>query len=387
MRFYPQQPPFPCGIDLHARSMSVCIVNHDGDIVLHKHMKAAPEPFLKAMAPYRAGLVVAVEGLFPWYRLAELCAHEGIACVLGHALSMKALHGGQAKNDKIASPTMAVLLRGGMLPQAYVSPAERRAARDLLRRRTHLMRQRAALLAHIQNTHRQYNLPEIGKQIAYNAHRDGGAARCADPAVPKNIEVDLALMTYYDELLRDLELAIVHTAKQHEAHTLSLLPTVPGMGNILSLVRRYAIHRIDRFPSVQECASYCRLAKCRQASGGKPVDPAGKKLGSAHLKGAFSEAAALFLRNNAAGQKSLARVEKQHAQGKALRLLAHTLGRAVSYLLKRNPAFALALFRRPSGRRAGALAVALATQGMRLHRAGRPCFCTASVNAKARRGP
>jgi Transposase len=130
MRFSTTQHPFSCGIDLHARTMSVCIMNHDGEIVLHKNMQAAPEPFLKAIASYRDGLGVAVECLFTWYWLADLCAHEGMACVLGHALSMQAIHGGQAKNDRSDSPKIAVLLRGGMLPQAYVYPAAMRATRD-----------------------------------------------------------------------------------------------------------------------------------------------------------------------------------------------------------------------------------------------------------------
>ena len=74
MRFYTNQHPFYCGIDLHARSMYVCILSHDGEILLHRNMKAAPEPFLKAVAPYREGLVVAVECIFTWYWLADLCA-------------------------------------------------------------------------------------------------------------------------------------------------------------------------------------------------------------------------------------------------------------------------------------------------------------------------
>jgi hypothetical protein len=135
---------------------------------------------------------------------------------------MKALHGGKAKNDKIDSHKIAVLLRGGMLPQAYVYPAQLRATRDLLRRRTHLMRKRAELLAHVHKTNRQYNVPESGKKIAYKAHRDGVAARFADPAVPKRIEVDLALSTYDDHLLGDVELAIVKAAKHHDANTLYL---------------------------------------------------------------------------------------------------------------------------------------------------------------------
>jgi transposase len=95
--------------------------------------------------------------------LADLCAKEGLAFVLGPALSMKAIQGGKAKNDKIAAHKSAVLLRGGMVPQAYVSPAEMGATRDLLRRRCHLGHKRADLLAHIHNTNSQYNLPEPGR--------------------------------------------------------------------------------------------------------------------------------------------------------------------------------------------------------------------------------
>jgi Transposase len=195
MRFYTNQHKFYCGIDLHARSMYVCILSQDGEILLHRNMKAAPEPFLKAVAPYRDGLVVAVECLFTWYWLADLCADEGIPCVLGHALSMKAMHGGKATNDKSDSQKIAALLRGGLLPQASVSPAAMRATRALLRRRTHLRRKRAALLAHVHNTNSPYTLPEIGKQMAYKANRAGVAERLAEAAVPKTSEVDLALIT------------------------------------------------------------------------------------------------------------------------------------------------------------------------------------------------
>ena len=114
MRFYTNQHPFYCGIDLHARSMYVCILSHDGEILLHRNMKAAPEPFLKAIAPYRDGLVVAVACIFTWYGLADLCAEQGIPCILGHALSMKAIHGGKAKHDQIDSQKIAALRRGGM---------------------------------------------------------------------------------------------------------------------------------------------------------------------------------------------------------------------------------------------------------------------------------
>jgi hypothetical protein len=102
-----------------------------------------------------------------------------------------------------------VLLRGGMLPQAYVYPSEMRATRDLLRRRIRFMRKRAELLTHVQQTNRQHNLPEIGKKIACKANRDGVAERFPEPAVQKSIAVDLALIGHYDHRLRDVELSVL----------------------------------------------------------------------------------------------------------------------------------------------------------------------------------
>ena len=94
MRFYTKPHQFYCGIDLHARAMYVCLLNQSGEILVHRNMKTTPETFLNVIALYREGLVVAVACLFTWYWLADLCTHEGIPCVLGHALSMKAIHGG-----------------------------------------------------------------------------------------------------------------------------------------------------------------------------------------------------------------------------------------------------------------------------------------------------
>jgi transposase len=319
--------------------MYVCILDQAGETLLHRNMQATPEALLKAIAPYRDQIVMAAECMFTWYWLADFCAEHSIPFVLGHALYMKAIHGGTAKNDKIDAQNIAVLLRGGMLPQAYVYPAEMRATRDLLRRRMHLARKRGELLAHGQNTNSQYNLPAIGKKIAYKTNRDGVAERFADPAVQKSIDVDLALIGSYDELLRDVELTLVNTAKHHDANTLYLLQTVPGIGKILSLVLLYEIHQIDRFPRVQDFASYCRLVKCAKESAGKRSGTSGTKIGNAHLKWAFSEAAVLCLRDHPAGQKFLARLEKKHRKGKALTILAHKLARAVYYMVKQKTAF------------------------------------------------
>jgi hypothetical protein len=158
MRFYTKAHEAYCGIDLHARTMYVCIFNRDGEIILHRNMPTSPEVFLNPIAPYRQDLVVTVECLLTWHWLADLCA-GGMTFVLGHAQDMQAIHGGNAKHDRLDAQKMAVLLRDGMLPQAYAYPAMMRATRDWLRRRLRLVRQRAEPLTHIRQTNSRGHVP------------------------------------------------------------------------------------------------------------------------------------------------------------------------------------------------------------------------------------
>ena len=118
MRFYTKTHTYYCGIDLHARWMYLCVLDQQGEVLLHRNLRACPEAFLKAIEPFRQDLVVAVECIFSWYWLADLCGQPGIEFVLGHALYMKAIHGDKAKDDKIDSQKIAVLLRGGMILRA-----------------------------------------------------------------------------------------------------------------------------------------------------------------------------------------------------------------------------------------------------------------------------
>lgn len=344
MRFYTKQHQFYCGVDLHTRSMYVCILDQAGQILLHRNMPAQPDAFLEAIQPYRQDIVVCAECMFSWYWLADLCQRESIPFVLGHALYMRAIHGGKAKNDRIDSRKIAALLKAGLIPQAYVYPPEMRATRDLLRRRNYLMRRRADLLAHIQNTNGQYNLPPFGKKIAYRSHRCGVAEQFSDPDVTMSITADLELIDHYDRLLQAIELHVVKAARHHDPNALYLLQTVRGIGKILSLVILYEVHDISRFPTVGDFVSYARLVACARESAGKQHGTAGRKIGNMHLKWAFSEAAVLFLRANPQGMKYKQRLERRYGKSKALSIIAHRLGRAVYFMLTRKRAFDMMQF-------------------------------------------
>src|SRR5436190_78840 len=190
MRFYTKQHPFYCGIDLHTRTMHTCILDHDGSIVLDRNLPCKPRAFLDAIAPYREGIIVGAECMFGWYWLADLCHEQPqpISFVLGHALYMKAIHGGKAKNDRIDANKIARLLRGGNFPLAYVYPQGMRETRDLLRRRMYLVHKRAELMTHLQILNSQYNLPPFPKKLSFAANRAEMKIdqRFSDPSVQKS---------------------------------------------------------------------------------------------------------------------------------------------------------------------------------------------------------
>src|SRR2546430_17461907 len=108
---------------------------------------------------------------------------------------------------------------------------------------------------------------------------------------------------------------IVRTAKQHDAQTLYLLQSVPGIGKILRLVLLYEIHDSTRFPRVQDVVSSCRLVTCAKEAAGKRDGTAGTKIGNAYLKWAVSEAAGLFPPPPLFRPKNLCRVWEKKMSG------------------------------------------------------------------------
>lgn len=221
--------------------MYLHVLDDRGRTAFDKNLPARPDAFLDAVKPFRDNLVVGVECMFAWYWLADLCEAEGIPFVIGHALSMKAIHGGKTKTDKIDAAKIVGLLRGGLFPQAYAYPKELRETRDLLRRRTFLIRQHAQFLAQVQNTHSQYNLPPFTAKLS---DAEAFAGRFTHASVRQSIRVNLALLDALDERIGALEWYPTQTAKMDDPVVYHLLKTVPGIGPVLALVLLDEIHDV-----------------------------------------------------------------------------------------------------------------------------------------------
>jgi transposase len=296
-RCYTGQHRFYCGVDLHARTLFTHVLDAKGKTVFEQDLPADPAAFLTAIKPFRKDLVVGCECMFAWYWLADLCEDEGIPFALGHALAMRHIHKAKSKSDRIDAGKLAAMLRGGLFPLAYAYPKAKRQTRDLLRRRSFFVRRRAQLIAHVVNTNTQFNLPPLAKKLTYKANRTPELLdRFTDPSTRLMVSADLALVDHYDEQIAELERHLVKHARVDDPVTFGLLRTVPGIGPILGLTLLYEIDAIRRFPEAGNFLSYARLVRCEHSSAGKVKGLGPKKVGNAHLKWAFSEAACLMIR-------------------------------------------------------------------------------------------
>jgi transposase len=343
MKYHTSTTQFNCGIDLHAHQMYVCLMDPQGKKLVHTNVRNNDfEFFLKLVEPYRHDLTVCCECMFGWYWLADACQAAGLTFVLAHALYVRAIHGGKNKNDRIDSEKLTHLLRSNLIPPAYVYPADKRPLRALLRQRVFYVWRRSELLARVHSHQLAYNrIP--ARQTRSN--RDPWEAQLLaaedNPLRQIALKNDLAMIRHFDHQIAQLQEELQRQTKKVASRDYALLQTVPGIGENLGLTIQHEIGDIQRFPTVKDFVSYCRLVKGTVASAGKIKGLRGAKLGNPYLRWAFGEAAVIAKRDHAIIGPLAQRLEAKMNGNKfkANTVLAIKLARAVYFMLKNKTVF------------------------------------------------
>jgi transposase len=348
MRYFQPAPntQFYAGVDLHARTLYLAVLDSNGQTRYARNLAAAAKPFLQALQPFQHSVLVGCECMHSWYWLADTCRDENLPFVLGHAFGIKAVHTQKTKCDRHDAEAIARLLKGGNFPLAYNYPKERRGLRDLLRARLRLVRQRAELYGHVHTARRQLNLPPISNDVKYKSKRANITADIDDDFVRRRVEADLGLLEPLDTTIRRLEDDIEDAAAKHYQTELAALQSTPGVGRIIALTILLEIDTIERFDSRQQFCSYARLCGAVQESAGKRVGVGNRKQGNAWLKWAFSEAAVLSAQKDERIGKYLDKLASRLGKPKALSVLAHKLGRAFYRILHKKEVFNIDQFLR-----------------------------------------
>lgn len=322
-----------CGIDLHSTSSYLSVQDERDAVVVGKKLPNRLEVVLGELETYRDELVgIAVESTFNWYWLVDGLMEAGHRVHLAHPAGMEQYTGLKYTDDRHDARWLGHLLRLGLLAEGYIYPKQKRAVRDLLRKRAHLVRQRTANLLSLQNLW----VRNTGELVRGNALVRLGREVKLDQLASRErrlaIEVTLVVLAALNEQIDRLEKAVLAHGKLEPDY--QLLQSIPGVGEILGLTIAYETSDIRRFPKAGNYASYCRCVDSRRLSAGKKKGEGNRRNGNRYLSWAFIEAANFIGRYEPRAQRFLDRKIAKTNRALAIRALAGKLARATYFMLR-----------------------------------------------------
>jgi transposase len=118
---------------IYRRRSQIAIIDEHGEIK-QQRIATGRQTFTDALGD-PDDTHVALEATYGWEWLADQLTSAGFDVHLAHPLRTRAIAAARVKTDAVDARTLAHLLRTGLLPEAWIAPAELRDLRDLLRHR------------------------------------------------------------------------------------------------------------------------------------------------------------------------------------------------------------------------------------------------------------
>jgi transposase len=322
------------GIDLHSSNSYVGIIDETGKRVFKKKLPNDPEIMLDTLAPYKHDITgIVVESTYNWYWLVDLLMAEGYTLHLANPTAIQKYSGMKYSDDQHDAFWLAEMLRLGILPVGYIYPKEERPIRDLLRKRSHLMRLRTSLVISLQNI--------INRNNGFKLRGNKIKALTTDHVAPfLETNEDLALagkvskdsIDFLTRQIKAIETKVEGTVELREPYRELL--TIFGIGKILGLTIMLETGPISRFDKVGNYVSYCRKVSSKWLSNDKGKGKGNRKNGNKYLAWAFSEAAELARRYYPEARAYYNRKMQATNFMTAHAALAHKLARAAYYVMR-----------------------------------------------------
>lgn len=320
-----------CGIDLHSNNQMIVVTDDDDKRLLEQRVANDLAETLTALEPFRADLLaVAVESTYNWYWLVDGLSDHGYSPRLVNTAAIQQYTGLKYSGDQHDAFWLAHLMRLGILPTGYICPREIRDLRDLLRKRLSLVRERARNLTSVQNILAR----ELGHRVATAKVRgildtDLPIRAAAGTMIAANLSVIEVLDTAITGIQQQVLDALKPTADYQR------LKTLCGVGEVLAPTIALETGEIERFKSVGNYSSYCRVVESRRESNARKKGEGNRRCGNRYLAWAFSEAAHFAVRYNDRARRFFDRKTARRNRMVAIRAVAHKLARA-AYFVQRD---------------------------------------------------
>ena len=325
-------------IDLHSTNNVTVVIDEQDRVVYQKRLPNDLALILKELSVYQSELQgIVVESTYNWYWLVDGLMEQGYKLHLANTAAIQQYEGLKYTDDHSDARWLAHLLRLGVLPQGYIYPKAERPVRDLLRKRSQMVRQRTTNLLSIQNLMTR----NTGSSLSANQIK-GLDTQQVDELLPNGdlalaVKANLSVLCSADEQTEILERTVTQRVKLRPQF--SFLKTVPGIGQILALTIMLETGDIRRFSSVGNFASYCRCVGSQKISNGKKKGKGNTKNGNKYLAWAFVEAAHFAIQFNSKIKSFYQRKKAKTKVVVAIKAVAHKLCRACYYIMKDRVAF------------------------------------------------
>src|SRR4030066_2063838 len=284
-------------IDLHSSNNVTVVIDEQDRVVYQKRLPNDLALILKELSVYQAELQgIVVESTYNWYWLVDGLMEQGYKVHLANTAAIQQYEGLKYTDDNSDARWLAHLLRLGVLPEGHIYPRAERPVRDLLRKRSQLVRHRTTHVLSIQNllTRNTGSSMKANQIKGLDVHQVDRLLPDGDLALA--VKANVAVMLSADEQVELLEQTIVQRVQLRSQFR--FLKTVPGIGEILALTIMLETGDIRRFASVGHFASYCRCVGSQKISNGKKKGQGNTKNGNKYLAWAFVEAAHFAIQFN-----------------------------------------------------------------------------------------
>src|SRR3970040_1844259 len=243
-------------IDLHSTNNVTVVIDEQDRVDYQKLLPNDLALILKELSVYQAELQgIVVESTYNWYWLVDGLMEQGYQVHLANTAAIQQYNGLKYTDDNSDARWLAHLLRLGVLRQGYIYPRADRPVRDLLRKRSQLVRQRTTNLLSIQNLLTRNTGSSLSAKEVKGLDVEQVAELLTNPDLALAVKANLSVMLSADEQVELLEQSVTQRVKLRPQFC--FLKTVPGIGEILSLTIMLETGDIGRFPSVGNYAAYC----------------------------------------------------------------------------------------------------------------------------------
>ena len=321
-----------CGIDLHSNNSYVVLIDAAEKIVYQKRLPNDLEVILERLAPFKDRLEGAViESTYNWYWLTDLLQTNGYPICLANTTAMKQYSGLKHTDDYKDARFLAHLYRLGILPMGYICPKELRLLRDMLRKRSDLVRQKTRQILFIQNMYANHLAESISGDKVKRL-KDEDIACFIEPELILTVNSHLRILRCLQDEIALLEKQMLSKVELEPAF--SRLQTIPGVGKILAMTIMLEVGEISRFPSAGNFASYCRCVSSQRMSNGKKKGEGNKNNGNKYLSWAFVEAANFAIRYDEQIKRYYQKKVSKTKRVVAIKTVANKIAKASFYMLR-----------------------------------------------------